>query len=192
MPLKLSRLASFVFLCTAFLSGCTAATVEPGSADHAAIIQQDRDALQESYQGESPQYKGEKPQATTLKLSIDEALEIAVRENLDARVSALEHLSSKKEITLENIKALPSMKYTLTRNGRNNLSASSSLSLATGQQSLEPSVSQEKYRSTRDITFNWNIIDSASALMEAKNAKSRASISEERYKKVIQIGRAHV
>ncbi|MFK7840001.1 MAG: TolC family protein [Bdellovibrionales bacterium] len=175
MPLKQFLLVTIIFAVSSLVGGCASTSVEPGSNEYTAVIQEDRRALQDNEQVPSH-----------IKLSIDEALDIAIHENLDARVAALEYLSSQKEITLENIKALPSMKYTLTRHGRDNQPASSSLSVLTGQQSLEPSVSQERYRSTRDISINWNIIDAASALMQGNEAADRAKISQERYQKVVQ------
>lgn len=164
-----------MILSALFAAGCTATSVELDTAQHQEILQEDQRILQ------NPANISKE-----IALSIDEALEIAVEQNMDARVSALEFLSAQDSVTLENIRALPSMEYTLSRTGRDNFAASRSLSLATGQQSLEPSVSSDRYRSTRDITLNWNLIDAATALMQARSASNRADIAEERYAKVLQ------
>lgn len=157
------------------LYGCTSAPVELDTARHEATITEDRQRSQNN--AAVPK---------TIKLSVDEALDIAVHENLDARVSALEYIGAQDSVTLEKIRALPAIEYTQTRHGRSNEPASSSLSILTGDESLEPSVSTERYRSTRDITLNWNLIDVATVLLEAKTASDRAEISKERHKKVIQ------
>ncbi len=172
---KLLFFIPILLISTVFIGGCSAVSVDLDSAQHEKTLHTDRAALQENEQI-----------SKELKLSIEEALERAVHNNLDARVSALELLSAQDNITLEKIKALPSMKYTLARNGRSNSSASSSLSALTGQESLESSISSERYRNTRDVTLNWNIIDTASTLMQVRAASDRATITQERYKKVIQ------
>lgn len=175
MRFKPILLGFTMILPAVFAGGCTSTSVELDTAQHQKIIQEDLQALQ-------------KPSniPKEIALSIDEALDIAVEQNLDARVSALEYLSAQDNVTLEKIRALPSMEYTLSRTGRSNFAASRSLSLATGQESLEPSVSANRYRTTRDLTVNWNLIDAASALMQAKSASNRADIAEERYAKVMQ------
>lgn len=42
---------------------------------------------------------------------------------------------------------------------RNNDLASSSRSVLTGRQSLEPSTSQDRRRATADLTASWNVLD---------------------------------
>jgi multidrug efflux system outer membrane protein len=175
MPLKQLLLFNIILFSVILMNGCTSTSIDPDSPEFMAKIKEDRTLLQENDQ--IPE---------KIQLSIHDALQIAVHENLDAHVAAIEHLASQQDIRVENIRALPSMKYSVTRHGRNNHPASSSLSVLTGQQSLEPSVSQEKFRSTRDISVNWNLIDAASALMQGKNASSRAQIAESRYTKVLQ------
>lgn len=175
MTFKSLVFISFLISSVSFVSGCTATSIDPDSPEFIAKIQDDHSKLQKN-----PNIPSQ------IELSIHDALTIAVHENLDAHVAAIEHLAAKQNIRVENIKALPSMKYTLTRHGRNNEPASSSLSVLTGVQSLEPSVSQEKFRSTRDISVNWNLIETATALMQGKTASDQEKITEARYNKVLQ------
>ena len=122
----------------------------------------------------------------TVKLSLEEAIKRGIQENMDARVSALEYLSAQSDVSLEKLGAFPSVKYSLTRNGRSNTGASSSMSAATGLQSLEPSISSDQYRTLRDIDVNWNFLDVATALMQTKQAGDQALIAGERHRKVLQ------
>lgn len=121
-----------------------------------------------------------------IKISIEEALALGIRNNMDARVSALEYLSAQDEITIEKLKALPSVEYSLSRTGRSNVGASSSLSVSTGLQSLEPSISSERYRTLQDLDVNWNLIDAATALIQSRSAENRSDIAAERHRKVLQ------
>ncbi len=175
MPVQKIILAfiSISSLCMAV--GCSSTSVDLDSSRHAAAIEQDRQNLQ------SPAQIPKR-----MNLSLEQAMDMALQENLDARVSALEYLSAQDNVTLENIKALPNVKWDLERNGRNSDPASTSFSVATGLQSLEPSISTERYRNTRDLTVSWNIIDAATALMQARSASDRAAISAERFAKVQQ------
>jgi multidrug efflux system outer membrane protein len=156
------------------LAACSAPPSELGSAPHRAQILEDRAATQNFTHGQ------------IISLSIEEALELGIQTNMDARVSALEYLSAQDDVTLEKLQAFPSVKYALTRSGRSNSGASSSMSAATGLQSLEPSISSEQYRTLRDLDVNWNLIDVAAAVMQSRSSADRAGIAEERHRKVLQ------
>jgi multidrug efflux system outer membrane protein len=162
------------------LSACSAANSDLDSAQFHEQIKEDRELTQTLQTTE------------TIKLSLEEAIARGVEANMDAQVSALEYLSAQDDVSLEKIKAFPSVKYAITRNGRSNPGASSSMSAATGLQSLEPSISSEQYRTLRDLDINWNVLDVATALMQTKQANDRAIIAGERHRKVLQNIRSDV
>jgi outer membrane protein TolC len=69
--------------------------------------------------------------------------------------------------------------------GRNNVSASSSQSVETGTQSLEPSTSQDRDREVADLTMVWNVLDFGVSYISAKQAGDQRLIVQERRRKVI-------
>lgn len=120
------------------------------------------------------------------RLSVEDALERALHYNLDARVSALETLTQQDRVTLEKLKALPSVKASAGYQGRSNDGATSSRSVLSGQQSLEPSQSTQEDRQVADMTFSWNMLDAVMAFVDAKTADDQAKIALERQRKVMQ------
>ena len=157
------------------LGACANDYVQLDSARHEQIIAADKE-----------QIEAVSMPAETVNISLAQAMERAVRYNLDARVSAIEVLSREDNITLEKLKALPALTASAGYQGRSNLGASSSQSVISGNQSLEPSISQEQYRRTADLSLNWNMIDVVLAAMQANSAEDEAVIARERHAKVLQ------
>lgn len=157
-----------------FLSACTANRVELGSAEHTNILQTDRHNAADRSTPEA------------LSLSYNEALKRAIAQNLDARVSALEALSKEDDVDLASLQALPDISLSATAFGRSNEGASSSRSIISGNQSLEPSYSTERYHNTREMSVNWNTLDLVLAVAESRIAQDEAMIARQRHAKVLQ------
>ncbi|MCD8526086.1 MAG: TolC family protein, partial [Alphaproteobacteria bacterium] len=125
-----------------------------------------------------------------VKLSLDDAVALAFRSNLDLRVSALEVLSRQNNVSLEKLSAMPEFKIVAGYQGRSNPGASSSRSLLTGRQSLEPSISSDQYRTTTDLDMRWNVLDVAMAVSRSRSADNAAKAAAERHRamqaKVVQ------
>ncbi len=153
------------------LTGCGGEPVSLDSLSHDALLTQDRI---ESGQGQ------------TITLSLSDALKIGVAQNLDARVAAVEVLVQDGNVTLNQLEALPSLKTSRGYVGRSNDGASSSRSVLSGLQSLEPSQSTESNRMVSEFTASWNLLDAVLALNEAQSTKDETRIASERYTKVIQ------
>jgi len=164
-----------LFLFAICLSGCSASDVALDTSSHAGLIEKDLAELQTA-SGENDVYR----------LSLQDAIDRAMEKNLDARVAALESLVQDKNVTLEKLKALPSVEVSTTYQGRSNDGATSSRSVITGQESLEPSQSTEKNRRTAELEMNWNLLDSVLAFIDARTAQDETRISLERQKKVMQ------
>lgn len=155
------------------LGGCTGDVVDMDSAEHSALLERDR--------AEMAQYEGQ-----TIKITLDQALKRAVEKNLDARVAELDLLVQDGNVTLKQLEALPQLKATRTLNSRSNLGASSSRSVQSGLQSLEPSQSTDRHRMTTSLEASWNLLDAGLALSETYRMQDETGIVEERYNKVIQ------
>lgn len=156
-----------------FLISCTADRMSLNSPEHKTQLQKDIDDTQ----------NGAIPQA--IELSVEDALQRALLANLDARVSALETLSKEDDIDLARLQALPGMQITSSHLGRSNEGASSSRSLDTGTQSLVPSYSTDRYRTTTEMSASWDILNIMLAVAQSRIAKDEALIAQERHAKVL-------
>lgn len=117
-------------------------------------------------------------------LRLEDALARALRYNLDIRVAELDELIAADDVSLETLNALPTVRAKAQRIGRNNPGGSSSFSLLTGTQSLQPSISTDQYRNTAQLDTELNLLDAGIALGRAKSASDKVLIAQERRRKV--------
>ncbi len=167
-----------LFYGTALIALSACSTPDPiilDSAEHYQAIENDVSSL---YPHISP------ASGNIYSLSLDHAIDRALRYNLDARVAAFEALTAKDNISLAQFKGAPNITASGTYTRRNNLAASSSESVETGIQSLEPSTSSESLRRLADLKAQWNIIDSVIAYLNGESAEDQEVIAQERLRKV--------
>jgi outer membrane protein TolC len=119
-------------------------------------------------------------------LKIEEALARALKYNLDTKVSELDALIAADDVDLQMLSALPSINAKVQRQGRSNRGGSSSFSVLTGTESLQPSISQEQYRNVAQLTTEWNLLDTGINLWRGKTASDRMLIAQERRRKIYQ------
>jgi outer membrane protein TolC len=117
-------------------------------------------------------------------ISLHEAMARAIKFNLDTRVEQAQAALRLKELDLSHYKMLPALVAGSGFTGRDNISASSSQSLASGRQSLEPSTSTEKSLLSSDLTFSWNILDFGLSYVRAQQLADEALIAEETRRRV--------
>lgn len=163
-------------LAAILLTGCAGTTTTLDTPAHSNMLIADRDA---GGQGVSVREQ-------EIRLSLEEAIRRAYDRNLDARVAALETLSQQSSVTLAQLRALPDVEASGGYSGRSNDGASSSRSVRTGMESLEPSQSTDAHRRVASLEANWNLLDVALALADASRAEEDVKITSERYAKVIQ------
>ncbi len=118
-------------------------------------------------------------------LTLHEAMARAVKYNLEARLKLMEEALAHRQVDLARFDMLPRMALQAGYVGRDNISASSSESLETGTQSLEPSTSQERNRRVADLTMVWNVLDFGVAYVSAKQQGDQRLIVQERRRKVL-------
>ena len=121
-----------------------------------------------------------------LEVSYHQAINRAMDHNLDVRMAALEVLAAENQISLASLNAFPSLQLTGGIRGRSDEAASSSESILSGQQSLEPSTSSEKIRRFHDLELRWNTLDLALAVIQLRDDTARAGIEASRFDKVRQ------
>jgi outer membrane protein, multidrug efflux system len=163
------------FLCFAFvvcaLSACTGVQrVDLDTPQHETVLTADR----------LPR------ESQIISLTIDQAVARALDKNLDARVAALEALAQQKSVSLAELRVMPQMEFSAGKDTRSNIAASSSRAVATGLQSLEASQSSDRSRETAELQANWNLLDAALALSDARKASHEAGVAQQRLDKVIQ------
>ncbi len=156
----------------AFLAGC-AVTPQPLSSDESAAFTESRlsrlIAEQERVVG---------------AISLHEAMARAVKFNLDTRVEEAQAALRLKELDLSHYKLLPALVAGSGYAGRDNTSASSSQSIQTGRQSLEPSTSSERNLLSADLTFSWNVLDFGLSYVRAQQLADEALIAAETRRRV--------
>jgi len=121
----------------------------------------------------------------TQPVTLYEAMARALKYNLDHRVSMMEIDLSRLDYSLSRYDMLPKLVASGGYYGRNNQAGSSSLSLISGRQSLEPSTATERRIWTGDLTATWNILDFGLSKIRSEQLANEALIYEERRRKVI-------
>ncbi len=120
------------------------------------------------------------------KMKVEEALARAIKHNLDAKVAELDALIAADDVTLQMLNALPSINASAQRQTRSNEGGSSSFSVLTGTESLQPSISQEQTRNVVQLTTEWNLLDTGINLWRGKTSSDQMLITQERRRKIYQ------
>ncbi|AUG99815.1 TolC family protein [Prodigiosinella confusarubida] len=118
-------------------------------------------------------------------ITLHDAMARALKYNLEARVKVMEHALSQNQLDLASFDMLPRLAAEAGYVTRSNVSASSSRSVETGSQSLEPSTSQDKTRRVADLTMVWNVLDFGVSYVTAQQHSDQRWIADERRRKVV-------
>lgn len=172
--MKKSQKLFSVSLLALIISGC-AVTSEP--IERSASEQRAQNDLQNMFKDQEP---------LSGPLTLHEAMARAVKYNLEGRLKVMEEAMAQRQVDLATFDMLPRMALSAGYAGRDNISASSSESVQTGTQSLEPSTSQDRNRRVADLTMVWNVLDFGVAYVSAKQQGDQRLIVQERRRKVIQ------
>jgi len=156
------------------LSGCTLVPHPLTDAERAAEASLDR---AEMYAGQEPLHH---------PLSLHEAFARALRYNLDGRVKLIEEALARDDLDLSRYDLLPKVYANVGFTSRNNVNASSSQAIATGQQSLVPSTSTDRNDLAADLLVSWNLVDFGVSYYAARQQTDRVLIGDEERRKVVQ------
>jgi outer membrane protein TolC len=120
-------------------------------------------------------------QQEPVRQSIDvyEAIARALKYNLDQRVELMQQAVRSQELNLANYQGLPGLVAGSSFSGRDNVLASSSQSILTGRQSLEPSTSSDRSSAIGDVALSWNILDFGLSYVRARQAADQVLIQQE-------------
>jgi outer membrane protein, multidrug efflux system len=119
-------------------------------------------------------------------LSLHDAMARAIKYNLDQRVKLMEDALARGKLVSSRYDLLPPLTAAAGYHDRSNESGASSESLLSGQQSLEPSTSQEPQRNTGSAALVWNLLDFGVSYVQAQQQADEVLINQERRRKVIQ------
>lgn len=121
----------------------------------------------------------------TAPLTLDEALARALKYNLDNRVKLMEEALSEQGFELAKMDMLPVLAARAGYADRSNVNASSSESVLTGTQSLEPSTSVDQERHYADLELSWNVLDFGVSYLKAKQEADRYLIAADARRNVM-------
>ncbi|MFP8967713.1 TolC family protein [Pokkaliibacter sp. CJK22405] len=156
------------------ISGCAVST-EPLN---------NHQTLQRAKQDMSQMYLNQEP--VSGPITLHEAMARALKYNLEARLKLMEQALSERQLDVASFDMLPRVALEAGYTGRNNISASSSRSVQTGTQSLEPSTSLDNDRDVADLTMVWNVLDFGVSYVAAQQKSDQRWIAEEQRRKVVQ------
>lgn len=155
------------------VTGCAVAPEPISMLDHIRRAKNDTSQL----------YIDQEP--LTGPLTAHGAVARALKYNLENKFAMSEVALQAANFDLALVNALPRLAANAGYTTRDSENASSSLSLITGRQSLEPSTSQDMRRTSGDLSFSWNILDLGVSYFQARQQADRALIAVERRRRVI-------
>ena len=162
-------------LATAMVTGCVVHPTALSLAERTTTLAADQQAMfgnQQPVQG---------------PITLEEAMARALKYNLDSRVKLMEAAVAQRQLDLSNLDLLPKLAAGAGYSRRDNVLGSSSRSVLTGQQSLEPSTSSDRDVRTADLSLSWNILDFGVSYYGAKQQADRLLGVQERRRKVVQL-----
>jgi outer membrane protein TolC len=157
------------------LAGCAVQPQRLSSEERQATVQADRSAMtqqQEPVQG---------------PVTLEQAMARAIKYNLDHRLKLMEEAVAQRQLDLSRTELLPRLTAAAGYTWRDNELASSSRSILSGLQSLEPSTSTDRERVTGDLTLSWNVLDFGVSYYNARQQADRVLVAEERRRKVMHL-----
>jgi outer membrane protein TolC len=143
-------------------------------ADRAARVKADHDRLMAEQE------------AVRAPLTLADAVARALKYNMEHRLKMMASALAANQADLAKYDLLPKLTVQAGYNQRDSFPAASSMDIATGQQSLVPSTSQEKTRETADLALTWNILDFGVSYWQAQQQGDRAFIAEQQRRKTAQ------
>lgn len=157
----------------AVLAGCAVTPQPLSDSEQLSLSLSDREAM---YAKQEPVLK---------PISLDEAIARAVKYNLRHRLMLMERALEDNMADVQSLDVLPKLTARAGLKTRNNEQASSSYSIQSGRQSLEPSTSSEKNARYADLQLSWNILDFGLSYYGAKAQSNKILASEERRRRVV-------
>jgi multidrug efflux system outer membrane protein len=166
---------AIILILVILVSSCTIVP-EPLTSDEIGLVaEEDKELI----------FKNQEPQLGPL--SLDRAIAMALKYNLENRVKLMEQALAYQTFELAKLEMLPELTVYGGYNERDSDNASFSNSILSGQQSLEPSTSQSRDIVDADVTFSWRLLDFGVSYLQAKQDADRYLIAVNARKKVMLV-----
>lgn len=172
LPAPVRQLVLLIVGCLS-LAACT---ITPQPIDTTALARDSKARIDAQIATEEP---------VSGPISLYEAMARAMKYNLDEKIELMDEAYRQEQLELSRAGMLPTLAASLGYNGRNNESGSSSRSLLSGNQSLEPSTSTERSTTAADLTASWDILDFGLSYVQGMQDADEKLISAERRRKVV-------
>lgn len=112
-------------------------------------------------------------------ISLYDAMAMVLFNNLDYKVQIIEQAVAQGQFEVAKLEMYPKLRANAGASHRSPGRASSSESVITGRQSLEPSTSEDADKTYGDLTFSWSIIDFGVSYYQAKQEANKVLIAKE-------------
>ncbi len=179
MKPRLVTVAALALRCLA-LTGVAlslgACTIVPKPVDANLSAPKAKQRLDELIAAEEP---------VTDTVTLYEAMARALKYNLDHKIELMDELLKQKQLDLRSYDMLPTLVAGSAYNSRSNEAGSSSRSLISGNQSLEPSTSSDRSGTTADLSLSWDVLDFGLAYVRTKQQADERMIAAEKRRKVV-------
>lgn len=119
-------------------------------------------------------------EAITGPISLEEAIARSIKYNLSYRLSMLEIVLKSGELDLEHVNMLPRVAASAGWTTRSNDNLNTNRNIATGVVSNNPSLSQDRDKTTADLTMTWNVLDFGVSYLQAKQNSDQIFIAQEK------------
>lgn len=120
------------------------------------------------------------------EITIYDAMARAIKYNREHRLKKMQSALAMQQRDKSYFDFLPELTASAGYTGRNNESASSSKSYATGLESLEPSISEDKDLGTSGISLSWSALDFGLSYARSQQLGNRYFIAKEVERKTVQ------
>ncbi|RMV74753.1 hypothetical protein ALP05_04474 [Pseudomonas caricapapayae] len=121
----------------------------------------------------------------THPISLEEATARAVKYNLQQRLGLMQRALEDNLLNVSQLSMLPQLAASAGWQGRDNVLGSSSKSVTSGEQSLEPSTSSDRTSRDGQLRLSWNVLDFGVSYFSAKAQANKALAAEEARRKVV-------
>lgn len=121
----------------------------------------------------------------TAPVTLDEAIARAVKYNLDHRLALMDQAIANRQLDVSRWELLPKLVVDGGLSARSNELASSSYSVLTGKQSLEPSISTDRRSGIADLQLSWSVLDFGLSYYQARQNGDRVLATAEKRRSAV-------
>ena len=162
---------AILFICPVVTAACS---IQPSSAGKAELS---------AFVSDKVARVGASQEPLDQPIDLQQAIARVLKYNLDRKVEGLNLALANKELHVATERSFPSLVAGSAYARRDADYALSSRSTITGQQSLEPSISQERSGLAADLSISWSILDFGLSYVRAQQAADAALIAAEMRRK---------